>query len=165
MPASVTSISARRQGTYVLLEAYLPGLPARNIGVYLVDPGADRLWLRMRHSYDGLAEPDDIEVLEALEEDIRSHAAEVGAEAFLQSLEDSLSNVVRAGRRQSVEVDAFSRVLDRLFDQHVEKIAVLPFRTPKKIGCAPRKACISIPAFSWRTWWAAPWSRASPMAA
>jgi phage repressor protein C with HTH and peptisase S24 domain len=103
----------------VLLEAYLPGLPARNIGVYLVDPGADRLWLRMRHSYDGLAEPDDIEVLEALEEDIRSHAAEVGAEAFLQSLEDSLSNVVRAGRRQSVEVDAFSRVLDRLFDQHV----------------------------------------------
>ena len=113
----------------MLLEAYLPGLPARNIGVYLVDPGADRLWLRMRHSYDGLAEPDDIEVLEALEEDIRSHAAEVGAEAFLQSLEDSLSNVVRAGRRQSVEVDAFSRVLDRLFDQHVEKIAVLPFRT------------------------------------
>jgi hypothetical protein len=83
----------------------------------------------MRHAYDGLAEPEDIEVLEALEEDIRSHAAEMGAEAFLQSLEDSLSNVVRVGERHSVEVDAFSRVLDRLFDRHVEKIAVEPFRT------------------------------------
>ena len=129
MPASVTPITARRQGTYVLLEAHLPGLPARNIGVYLVDPGAGRLWLRMRHSFQDLAEPEDIEVLEALEEDIRSHAAEVGAEAFLQSLEESLSNVLRAGQRQSVEVDAFSRVLDRLFDRHVEKLAVLPFQT------------------------------------
>jgi len=28
-----------------------------------------------------------------------------------------------------VEVDSFSRVLDRLFDRHVEKIAVEPYRT------------------------------------
>ena len=129
MPASVTSIAARRQGTYVLLEAHLPGQPGRNIGVYLVDPASGRLWLRMRHTYDALAQPEDIEVLDALEEDIRLHAAKMGAEAFLQSLEDSLSNVVRVGERQSVEVDAFSRVLDSLFDRHVEKIAVEPFRT------------------------------------
>jgi len=129
LPASITSITARRQGTYVLLEAHLPGQPAYHIGVYLVDPAADRLWLRMRRSYEGLGEPDDIEVLDALEEDIRAHAAERGAEAFLASLEDSLSNVLRIGQRQAVEVDAFSRVLDRLFDQHVEKIAVEPFRT------------------------------------
>ena len=129
MPASVTSITARRQGTYVLLEAHLPGQPAFHIGVYLVDPASGRLWLRMRRAYGGLAEPDDVEVLEALEEDIRAQAAEMGAEAFLQSLEDSLSSAVRVGERQSVEVDAFSRVLDRLFDRHVEKIAVEPFRT------------------------------------
>ena len=94
-----------------------------------MDPASDRLWLRMRPSYDGLAESEDGEVLEALEDDIRSRAAEMGAEAFLQSIEDSLSNVVRVGERQNVEVDAFSRVLDRLFDRHVEKIAVEPFRT------------------------------------
>jgi len=129
LPASITSITARRQGTCVLLEAHLPGQPARPIGVYLVDPATDRLWLRMRRSYEGLAEPDDIEALEALEEDIRAHAAETGAEAFLESLEDSLSNVLRVGPRQAVEVDAFSRVLDRLFDQHVEKVAVEPFGT------------------------------------
>ena len=129
MPASVTSINARRQGTYVLLEAHLPGQPARNIGVYLLDAATGRLWLRMRHAYDGLADPDDIEVLAALEEDIAAHASEQGAGAFLESLEDSLSSVVRVSERQSIEVDAFSRVADRLFDRYVEKIAVEPFRT------------------------------------
>jgi len=113
----------------VLLESHLPAQPARNIGVYLVDPAADRLWLRMRRTYEGLAEPEDIEVLEALEDDIRARAAEMGAEAFLASLEASLSNVLRVCARQSVAVDAFSRVLDRLFDEHVERIVVEPFRT------------------------------------
>jgi phage repressor protein C with HTH and peptisase S24 domain len=113
----------------VLLEAHLPRLPGRNIGVYLVDAANDRLWLRMRSDYAGLAEPEDVEVLQALAEDIRSRAAEMGAGALLESLEDSLSNVVRASERQTVEVDAFSRMLDRLFDEHVEKIAVERFRT------------------------------------
>jgi SOS-response transcriptional repressor LexA len=129
LPASVTSINERRQGTYVLLEAHLPGQPARNIGVYLIDPASGRLWLRMRGRYEDVASSEDVEVLEALEEDILAHAGKVGAEAFLQSLEDSLSSVVRIGERQSVEVDAFSRVADRLFDQHVEKIPVEAFRT------------------------------------
>jgi phage repressor protein C with HTH and peptisase S24 domain len=128
LPASVTSIAARRQGTYVLLEAHLPGRPVRNIGVYLMDLSSGKLWMRMRANFD-FAAPEDSQVLETLEEDFRSRAAELGAEAFLQSLEDSLSNVVRVGERQTVEVDAFSRVADRLFDQHVEKIAVEPFRT------------------------------------
>jgi hypothetical protein len=125
----VVSITARREGTYVLLEAHLPGQPVRHIGVYLVDPESDRLWLRMRGDYEGLAAPDDSEVLEALEEDMRARAAEMGAEAFLASMEDSLSNVLRVSERQRVAVDSFSRVVDRLFDQHVEKIAVEPFRT------------------------------------
>ena len=97
--------------------------------MYLVDPASGRLWLRMRRDYGGLAGPEDIEVLETLEEDILARAAETGAEAFLASWEDSLSNVVRVSERQTVEVDAFSRVADRLFDQHVQKIAVQPYRT------------------------------------
>jgi phage repressor protein C with HTH and peptisase S24 domain len=113
----------------VLLEAHLPAQPARNIGVYLVDAAADRLWLRMRRDYRRLAEAEDAEVLEALEDDIRARAAEMGAEAFLESLEDSLSNVLRTGERQTVAVDSFTRVLASLFDRHVEKLAVEPFRT------------------------------------
>jgi phage repressor protein C with HTH and peptisase S24 domain len=129
MPAIVVPINARRQGTYVLLEAALPGRLPLNIGVLLIDPGADRGWVRMRPSYRDLADPDDAEVLEAIEEDIRRKLSEAGAEAYLQSLEDSLSNALRVSPRQAVAVDAFSRVLDRLYDEHVEKLAVEPFRT------------------------------------
>lgn len=129
MPASVVSITGRREGTYVLLEAALPGRPLRNIGVILVDSAEDRGWVRLREGYEDLANPDEAEVLEALEEDLRAKLAENGAEAFLRSLEDSLSNAVRVGERETVAVDAFTRVLDRLYREHVETTAVQPFRT------------------------------------
>lgn len=129
MPASVVPITGRREGTYVLLEAALPARPAAPIGVILIDAAADRGWVQLRQSFGDLAEPDDAEVLEALEEDIRARLAESGAEAFLRTLEDSLSNVVRVSERQTVAVDAFTRVLDRLFSEHVEPLPVQPFRT------------------------------------
>jgi phage repressor protein C with HTH and peptisase S24 domain len=129
MPASVVPINGRRQGTYVLLEVVLPPRPALNIGVLLIDPAADRAWLQLRQSYDELAVPEDAEVLEALEEHIRACLAETGAESYLHSLEDSLSNVLRVGERQSVAVDAFSRVIERLYSEHVEQREVQPFRT------------------------------------
>jgi phage repressor protein C with HTH and peptisase S24 domain len=129
LPASVTSISARRKGTYVLLEAALPARPVQPIGVLLIDPANDRAWVRFRRQFENLAAPEDAEVLEALENDIRTRSSEMGAESFLAWLEDSLSNAVRVSERQSVEVDAFSRVLERLYTEHVEKVAVEPFQT------------------------------------
>jgi phage repressor protein C with HTH and peptisase S24 domain len=113
----------------VLLEAALPGRPRLNIGVLLIDPVTDRSWVRIRARYEHLADSEDAEVLEALEEDIRRKVSETGGEAYLRSLEDSLSNVVGVSDRQTVAVDAYSRVLDRLYDEHVEKLAVEPFRT------------------------------------
>lgn len=129
MPSSVVPITGSRQGTYVLLEAALPGRSPRNIGVFLIDPATSRAWVRMLRRYDDVAGPDDAEVLQALEEDITRHAAEAGAEQYLRSLEDSLSNVLRVSERQSVAVDAFSRVLDRLYAEHVEEVEIQPFRT------------------------------------
>lgn len=129
MPALVIPITGRRQGTYVLLEAALPHRPAQNIGVFLMDPDTNRAWIRLRDRYDGLADPDDAEVLAALGEDLENRCAESGAAACLGSLEDSLSNALRVGGRQAVAVDAFSRVLDRLYEEHVEKLEVAPFRT------------------------------------
>ncbi len=129
MLARVVSISGRRQGTYVLLEAALPGRHPQTIGVLLIDTEGRRGWVRMRHEYGDLADPEDAEVLEALEDEIRGRMEESGAEAYLASLEDSLSNVVRVTERHSVEVDAFTRVLDQLYREHVEKIEVQPFRT------------------------------------
>jgi phage repressor protein C with HTH and peptisase S24 domain len=54
---------------------------------------------------------------------------ESGAEVFLQTLEDSLSNTLRVSPRESVPVDAFSRVLDRLYREHVEDTQVQQFAT------------------------------------
>lgn len=129
MPASVIPINACREGTYVLLDAALPGRVACPVGVLLLDPAGGRFWLRMRSHYEDLADPDDAEVLESLEEDIRRHAAEIGPQAYLASLEDSLSNVLRVSERHSVAVDAFTRVLDRLYCENVEPLEVKPFVT------------------------------------
>ena len=129
MPASVIPINARRSGAYVLLEAVLPERAPQTIGVLLIDPGSGRLWVRMRQNYEGLADPEDAEVLEALEEDVRARAAEVGAEAYVASLEDSLSNAVRVSARHAVAVDSFTRVLDRLYGEHVEPLEVRPYVT------------------------------------
>jgi len=126
MPAGITSISASRQGTYVLLEAEIPGAAVHTIGVLLFDPATERAYLRCRPRYDDLT--DDTEVLDALESDLRDRIAEEGVESYLQWLEDRLSHVLRVSERQSVAVDAFTRVLEQLYDRYVEKVAVEPFR-------------------------------------
>jgi SOS-response transcriptional repressor LexA len=127
--ASVLPISGCRQGTYVLLETVLPGRPPCPIGVLLVDPDSGRPWFRMRRDFAGIADPEDAEVLEALEDHIRQCLAESGAETFLRSLEDTLSNTLRISDRQVVLVDAFSRVLDRLYRERVEDTGVQRFAT------------------------------------
>ena len=129
MRAEVVSISGRREGMYVLMEAILPQQQPRPIGVVLVDPAADRGWLRLCSNFDDWAESDEAEVLTLLEDDMRARLAESGAEAFLRSLEDSFSNTLRVSDRQAVSVDAFTRVLDRLYHDHVESTPVQPFVT------------------------------------
>ena len=129
MRAGVVPIRGGRECEYVLLEAVLPGRAPVAIGVLVKDGETDRGFLRMRRDFASLADDDDLEVLEALEDHIRQVLGEGGAEAFLRGLEDSASGVVRVSERQRVEVDAFSRVLDRLYREHVEAGEVRPFRT------------------------------------
>jgi SOS-response transcriptional repressor LexA len=125
MPPAI-SIS-EREGAFVLLEVALPDRPVQPAGVILIDPATGRGWVRMRDRFD--ADPEDAEVLEAIKGDLRGRLSEFGGEAVLGWLEDSLSNVLRVTDRQVVAVDAFTRMIDRLFDEHVEKIEVQPFRT------------------------------------
>jgi SOS-response transcriptional repressor LexA len=126
-PATVIPIAGQRQGVFVVLEAALPERPLTPIGVLLIDPASDRGWVRLRERFDDLT--DDPAVLEALEPHLRSCLAEHGAEAFLQSLEDSLSNVLRVSGRQAIGVDAFTRVLEKIYGEHVESPRIEPFRT------------------------------------
>jgi SOS-response transcriptional repressor LexA len=112
-----------------VLEACLPGRARCNIGVLLVERASNRGWLRLRKTFDEFAEAEDAEVLAALEPDLRERLADLGAAAWLGWMEDALSNVLRVSDRQTVAVDAFTRVLDQLYERHVEKAHVLPFRT------------------------------------
>jgi SOS-response transcriptional repressor LexA len=127
MPASVIPITGSRQGAYVLLEAVLPERPPQTIGVLLIDPATDRAWFRLAENVH--ADAEDAEVFAALQPHFAQLLAGMGAEAFLQSLEDSLSNALRIGERQTVAVDSFTRVLDRLYREHVESVEVQPFRS------------------------------------
>jgi SOS-response transcriptional repressor LexA len=132
MPAAVISIRSRKQAEYVLLQLALPGRPVHNIGVLLIDVDPDsRLHaLRLRRHWEDLADAEDVDYLAALEEDFRNKIGEMGARAFLESLEDSLSHVLQVSERERVAaVDSFSRQADELFERHVEKLKVMPFRT------------------------------------
>jgi SOS-response transcriptional repressor LexA len=129
MPAAVIPINARCRGEFVLLQLALPGRPVHDIGVLLLDKDSDRCELRLRGRWDDIAEPDDAEYLASLDQDFRNKIAEMGAHAFLESLEDSLSHILLVTDRAAVAVDSFSRVADRLFEKHVEAIPVEPYRT------------------------------------
>jgi hypothetical protein len=98
MPAAITPFRASREGVYVVVEAVLPDQQPRNIGVLLADTGTGRPWFRLRPDFD-FAEPEDAEVLELLEEEMRLRASEMGALRYLDWLEDTLSNVVRVTDR------------------------------------------------------------------
>jgi SOS-response transcriptional repressor LexA len=115
-----------RHGEFAVVQLAWPGLPVRNIGVLLLDPEADRMFLRFTEDWD---EDTDPEYLAALEPEIVQRSRETGAAAFLRWCEDTLSNVLLIAPREAVEVDSFSRTLERLYREHVGRAAVRPFTT------------------------------------
>jgi SOS-response transcriptional repressor LexA len=129
--APVISISAHRRGEYVLLQLALPGEPVHDVGVLLVDadPDSGKHALRLRQRWDDLAGLEDAAYLAALRRDFEDKIAELGARRLLESWEDSLSHVLRVSERETVAVDSFSRVADRIFERHVEKLEVQQYRT------------------------------------
>jgi SOS-response transcriptional repressor LexA len=129
VPASVLPINGQRDGVNVIVEACLPGAPPHGIGVVLMDPATGRWWVRFRQHFDDIAALEDAEVLEGMEAHFKASIAEFGAENWLAGLEDSASNVLRVSERRKVQVDAFTRALDRLYGENVEPAPVQPFVT------------------------------------
>lgn len=128
---AVIPIRGRIDGEYVLLQLALPGRPVHDVGVLLVDadPDSRRYALRLREHWEDLAEPEEGAYLAALQRDFEDKIEEGGARRLLASWEDSFSHLLRLSERESVPVDSFSRVADRIFERHVEKLTVAPFRT------------------------------------
>lgn len=126
--ADAVSISGR-PGVYAVLEAALPDHMPANIGVIVVDSETGRGWLKLRKDYDQLAAPEDAEVLEGLEDEIRERMREDGAAAVLDWMEDTLSNVVRITDRREVHAQSFTWTLAQLYERNVEPIALHQFQT------------------------------------
>jgi len=105
---------------YVLtLDAAGISVPA---GVLLVDPAMNVLHVRLRRDWDTVA-PEEAEVLDALQDDLETKGAEMGAARLIASLEDSLSNALRMSEPKQVIVENFDRATARLYRQHVEAAA------------------------------------------
>jgi SOS-response transcriptional repressor LexA len=116
--------------TWSLLEIARPGSGPVPFGILLVDEKTGSLTLRLRD----VSEIDDLDELEAdfldlLEGDLRLKAAEWGGQALLNSLEHTLSHLLRISDRTTIAYTGDpQKIADRLFDEHVDG-AVRPFET------------------------------------
>jgi len=126
----VVNIAAHepRSGEYCVLTTHLPGQRQEAIGVLLLDPQDDVLHVQLRRDWRSIAQEDDVEILEELENDLQFKARELGGEALLAHLEAEASWTVQLSQRNTISVTDFERTLRRLYREHVSA-TVQPFRT------------------------------------
>lgn len=118
--AAVAGVLGARAGEMRLLEVCLPGKPAETCGVLLHDPESGELAMRLRRDWDALtADENDLDVLEALAQDLGAKASEMGAEALLDYLDSTLSNVIRVTGPERVVMGNLRGALHRLYEKHV----------------------------------------------
>jgi phage repressor protein C with HTH and peptisase S24 domain len=130
MSAQVLSIAAYapKAGQYLLLLSDLPQRGVQTVGVLLLDPATDLLYLRLRRDWERVASEEEVEVLAELEEDLQTLSRERGGAAVLDYLENDLSNSLRVTDREAVTVRSFDKKLSELYREHVPS-HVLQFRT------------------------------------
>ncbi len=119
---------APKPGEFSLLVSDLPGHGLKTIGVLLLDPATDTLYIRLRRDWHVVGEEEEVEVLEELGHDLESLAQERGGAAVLEQLESQASLSIRVTDRESVTVRSFDRTLGDLYREHVPA-EVLQFRT------------------------------------
>src|ERR1017187_8244945 len=121
MPRAAISIATGRMCHFSILSLALPGQPGQPVGVLLFDPKDNDLQFKLRDDWEAIGvDEDDQEYVAALDIDFQLRLREVGGEAFLLALEDSLSGLLRISDREPIAVTNSSRTLQRLFDEHVD---------------------------------------------
>jgi len=127
MPTSAL-LSETRIGKYSLVQADTPGHGLVSIGILLEDPETNSVHLRFRRDLESVIDEEDLDVFEALAQDIAAKANEMGAKELFAYLESTLSGSIRVTDREQVLVDDFERALNRLYLKNVQS-NVLEFRT------------------------------------
>jgi hypothetical protein len=120
-------LSETSLGEFLIVLAALPGAPAQNIGILLLDPDANRLYSRFRRDTEEYA-GGEADWFELLADDVIAQSRELGAREYLAWMETTLSHVLRISERESVQVRDYEKAADRLYREHVRP-RVLPFRT------------------------------------
>src|SRR5581483_11643962 len=119
---------APKSGEYSLLLSDLPGHGVQTIGVLLLNPATDTLYVRLRRDWTAIASEEDAEVLEGLENDLSSKARAGGGAVLLEHLETVASQSIRITDRETITVRDFEKKLSELYREHVPS-HVLRFRT------------------------------------
>jgi len=119
---------APRSGEYSLLLSDLPERGLQTLGVLLLDPETDSLYVRLRRDWERVASDEEAEVLAELEDDLQTLGRERGGRAVLAYLETTASNSLRVTNREAVTVRDFDKKLSELYREHVPA-QVLQFRT------------------------------------
>src|SRR3954452_15049052 len=73
------------------------------IGILLHDEVQDRLWLDFPLSMDQFVEPDDLDIVQSLAEDLRDMSKEMGPSVLVAYLQDTLSNTIMISDSAAVE--------------------------------------------------------------
>jgi phage repressor protein C with HTH and peptisase S24 domain len=117
MPAPVLSFPASKIADFSLLELARPGMHRAAIGVFLFDAASRALAFRLRDDWEELdLDEHDLEYIACLADDFTLRIDEMGGEAFLLALEDSLSNFLTVSEREP----ARGLSLDDLYERHVD---------------------------------------------
>ena len=120
--------AANKPAKYSVLQMALPGESPRNIGVFLLDTTNGRLYKKLRRDWSAIADRKNTEILELLDDDFAVKIDEMGGDAFLRSLEDTLSNFLLIEKQRDVNVlSNFETALNRLFETHVQRTEVIQY--------------------------------------
>ncbi len=123
---------------FSVINLALPGKPEEPAGVLLYDPGSESLGVKLRRDWHRVADPEDAEILTGMEAHLKQMGRELGPAVMLESLESTLSHVLRLSDRTEVKTEVKSSTLDftlhQLYREHV------PVRIEPYITHLPRYA-------------------------
>jgi putative nucleotidyltransferase with HDIG domain len=103
---------------WTLLVLRLPGQSPKPAGILLLDPTADRLYVRLRDDLLGIDE-DVAQVFEELGPDLEQLSQDMGGENLLRLLEDQASLTFQVEDRQEIQMASVEETLADLFHLHV----------------------------------------------
>lgn len=114
----MTSKEAGSPAKAATLQLLMPGHEPRTVGVFLLDLETDSLHWRLLSNWQGY-DPDDVELLEALDGDIYQQARQWGGGIVFERMADTLSNTLQIADERELWVLDFQSELDRFYRESV----------------------------------------------